>query len=555
MAKPKNLPPVVVAFGRFNPPTRGHEKLFAMVIKTAKEVGGIPIVYLSGTQDRKKNPLSWTQKFNYIKQLMPKFSWIISKDKPNNPFEMLAWLQEAGYTEFYFVAGEDRVDTFSTSLHQYAKKELGIKHFEVVLAAKRSEKKAITANSVEGISASKLRQAAVVGDFKTFALGVSDQSGNQKDSLARSMMNDVRKGLGIKSKLQEGLTYLDIGHRGSDNVLWRYSPRTKNIQLKPAKNWETSMYSHLDAWDDWNDVGMISGRIDKNKKIISYSSVDHAGQKYIKGVVRSMERKFPGYKHAFFGPTLDYLNESPDLSYLEIGHKGAGNILWMFDAKKKQFRTQKALVFSYSRTGVNPGHSHDETWEDYDEPGNLFGRIDTNNKTISYYGCGFGSRVHAKGVTRSLERKYPGFKHVFYGEIGDLNEYQVQKMHRGETYLGYGHDNYASSFTWLSKGYDVMIRPATENGHNDMNLRDADFAGRIDTEQKVITVALLDDYMNDREQTYKLKKVVFPQLSKKYPGFRFKLNRDITYAPGLSEQLQRGEQIQKYLVESNSQIT
>ena len=49
---------VVFAFGRLNPPTIGHQKLIERVITIAKRVKGLPVLYVSASQDRKKNPLT-----------------------------------------------------------------------------------------------------------------------------------------------------------------------------------------------------------------------------------------------------------------------------------------------------------------------------------------------------------------------------------------------------------------------------------------------------------------------------------------------------------------
>ena len=46
----------VFVFGRFNPPTIGHEKLLNALTATAQREGGKALVYTSSTQDAKKNP-------------------------------------------------------------------------------------------------------------------------------------------------------------------------------------------------------------------------------------------------------------------------------------------------------------------------------------------------------------------------------------------------------------------------------------------------------------------------------------------------------------------
>ena len=59
---------VVVAFGRFNPLTIGHEKLAKTLAKEAKKRGALPILFTSSSQDSKKNPLSFKDKTMLLKK-------------------------------------------------------------------------------------------------------------------------------------------------------------------------------------------------------------------------------------------------------------------------------------------------------------------------------------------------------------------------------------------------------------------------------------------------------------------------------------------------------
>ena len=64
--------PVVFAFGRLNPPTIGHQKLIDKVITMAKRVKGLPVLYVSASQDKNKNPLTAKQKLDYLKKIYPR---------------------------------------------------------------------------------------------------------------------------------------------------------------------------------------------------------------------------------------------------------------------------------------------------------------------------------------------------------------------------------------------------------------------------------------------------------------------------------------------------
>ena len=62
----------VITFGRMNPPTVGHEKLVNKIVSTAIAEKGTPLVYLSKTQDAKKNPLTYDQKIKYAQTFFGK---------------------------------------------------------------------------------------------------------------------------------------------------------------------------------------------------------------------------------------------------------------------------------------------------------------------------------------------------------------------------------------------------------------------------------------------------------------------------------------------------
>ena len=58
---------ISITFGRFNPPTIGHESLIAKVAREAKASGGEYRIYPSRSQDPKKNPLDPGTKIKFMK--------------------------------------------------------------------------------------------------------------------------------------------------------------------------------------------------------------------------------------------------------------------------------------------------------------------------------------------------------------------------------------------------------------------------------------------------------------------------------------------------------
>jgi len=184
---------ITVTFGRFNPPTVGHEKLMNAVAKTA--AGGPYRVYVSQSQDPKKNPLEYTQKVKYIRKMFPRHARSVILDKSiRNIFDVLTKLYEDGFTQVNMVVGSDRVSEFERLTNKYngVKGQHGFYNFEggvnVISAGERDP----DAEGVSGMSASKMRSAASANDFQTFSKGLPS---NFKD--AKDLFNDVRKGMGL----------------------------------------------------------------------------------------------------------------------------------------------------------------------------------------------------------------------------------------------------------------------------------------------------------------------------------------------------------------------
>jgi len=189
LAEAKDKKTVVAAFGRFNPPSIGHAKLFdAMSGVADKENAGTIQVYGSHSQDPKKNPLDFKTKMGYLEfYTNSPATKIMKKSNVNNPFALAEELAKDGYKHIILVAGSDRIAEYQRA-EKYALAN-GAESFKVVSAGERDP----DADGAEGMSASKLRKAAADGDFTSFSIG----TGMSKD-LAKDLYDDVRKGMGIK---------------------------------------------------------------------------------------------------------------------------------------------------------------------------------------------------------------------------------------------------------------------------------------------------------------------------------------------------------------------
>ena len=170
----------VMAFGRMNPITSGHEKLVNTVQNIAKKVGGSAHIVVSHSQDAKKNPLSAEQKVKHASRAFPGVHVSSSDSEAPNFLAQAAKLHKQGVTHFHMVGGSDRVGEFHKLLHKYngvkgPHGHFNFKHIEVHSAGDRDP----DAEGVEGMSASKMREHASKGNYKEFRKGVPSK---MKDS-------------------------------------------------------------------------------------------------------------------------------------------------------------------------------------------------------------------------------------------------------------------------------------------------------------------------------------------------------------------------------------
>lgn len=185
---------IVFAFGRFNPPTIGHEKLLDKVASIAK--GKTYRIYASQSNDPKKNPLKFEEKIKFMRKMFPRHARSIVADSDvMNALNICSKLFEQGFTKVTMVAGGDRVEEFSTLLNRYNGQKMrdGFYNFkfgvEVVSAGERDP----DAEDVTGMSASKMRAAASANDLELFSKGLPSGFDEKEE-----LFNAVRAGMGLK---------------------------------------------------------------------------------------------------------------------------------------------------------------------------------------------------------------------------------------------------------------------------------------------------------------------------------------------------------------------
>ena len=186
---------LTIVFGRFNPPTVGHEKLLSQAKKTAG--GGDLKIYPSRTQDPKKNPLDPDMKISYMKKMFPDYEEsIINDSEMKSIFNVLTTASDEGYENVNIIVGSDRQAEFENLATKYNGELYNFGEIRVISAGARDA----DAAGVEGMSASKMRKAVVDDDYDSFRRGTPKAL---NDGETQALFDAVRSGMKIKKKKKE----------------------------------------------------------------------------------------------------------------------------------------------------------------------------------------------------------------------------------------------------------------------------------------------------------------------------------------------------------------
>jgi len=187
-------------FGRFNPPTIGHEKLVRLVASQGVDYK----IFLSRSQDSVRNPLSPSDKLKYMQLIFKNYAKNIMIIPSNMILELATKIYNMGYKNIIMVVGSDRVLEFNSILNTYNDEKnrhgyYNFKNIKVISAGERDPDE----EGVMGISASKMRNYAAKGDLKNFIRGIP---GDLTDKQKNELFFDVREGMGLSVSLASNFT-------------------------------------------------------------------------------------------------------------------------------------------------------------------------------------------------------------------------------------------------------------------------------------------------------------------------------------------------------------
>ena len=184
---------MVIGFGRFNPPTTGHELLINKVTQYARSKGSPSKIYVTATEDKKKNPLKQERKIYYMKRMFGVNAPFVPTKSPNQRtiIEVAKYLNtKEKITELTLIAGSDRIAEYKRLLNQYNGKDYNFDKITVLSSGRRDP----DSDMAEGMSATKMRTAASSGKFTDFKRGIPRRM-TMADS--KRLFNEVRKGMGL----------------------------------------------------------------------------------------------------------------------------------------------------------------------------------------------------------------------------------------------------------------------------------------------------------------------------------------------------------------------
>jgi hypothetical protein len=166
--KEKPRKSVAFCFGRMNPPTIGHARLLNTTARAS--AGGDYYIFLSHTQDSKKNPLDYNTKVDFVKSMYPQHADHVSVGTGlRTIMEIMEFLYHNNYTDITYVCGNDRLPAFKELLNKYNGVEGGKTYYkfnsiDIVSSGPRDPDD----DGVAGASASAARAAAEAGDKEEF---------------------------------------------------------------------------------------------------------------------------------------------------------------------------------------------------------------------------------------------------------------------------------------------------------------------------------------------------------------------------------------------------
>lgn len=225
---------VVIGWGRMNPPQTGHGLLIDTVVSTANRYNADPLLYVSQTQNAKKNPLTYEQKIHYIREGF-RNGGIVVKDKSVRTLIDLLQSLDDYYDHIVMVGGGDRIEEYRKLIDRYNNVEYSFEQIDYVSAGARDP----DADDVSGMSASKMREAVREGDFESFSEGAPPQLTYDQ---VQDMYDDVARGMGLMESINEQDKGSTVDER-KEYYVKKLKDKIEDFKERYGEDWKSVMYA------------------------------------------------------------------------------------------------------------------------------------------------------------------------------------------------------------------------------------------------------------------------------------------------------------------------
>ena len=271
---------VSITFGRFNPPTTGHETLIRRVKAASKN--GEYRIYPSRTEDPKKNPLSPEEKINFMRKAYPEHSArIINSPDMRTIFDVLSTLDSEGFSSINIVVGGDRVSEFNSLANKYNGKAYNFEKINVVSAGARDP----DADGLEGMSASKLRKAAADDDYDGFRKGCPK---GLKPKDCEQLFSSLQSSMSV----EVAEDFSEVSYQ-----LYEIAPKLDEKGLREAY-FENHMFG-VGTYVENSNTGIVSKVVSRGSNyVISIDERDGIYRSWLKDLVEVNDLKYFNWKPA-----------------------------------------------------------------------------------------------------------------------------------------------------------------------------------------------------------------------------------------------------------------
>ncbi len=224
---PRTKGSLTIAFGRFNPPHAGHEKLLNTVAASSED--NEYIIVPTKTEGKDTDPLDYKTKVSVMKDMFPDHSdRILDDDNTRTIFDVLKKANADGYSSVRLVGGSDRESFYDQISNKYNGQLFDFDSVETISAGDRNEE---SDDAIEAMSASVQRKHVMNGDFAAFYGNlhrpievVNPETGRVVKEM--QPMIDEKKAEDLYFKLRKAMKI----EEGTE--LWRIAPRLdwKNLR-------------------------------------------------------------------------------------------------------------------------------------------------------------------------------------------------------------------------------------------------------------------------------------------------------------------------------------